>query len=391
MKHTAKQQQEQQQPQPQQRNRMLSPVSVAVVLMVLTLKVLYHSWTSSTCVDWNDLLLESTQQQQNYDREYISQNHQLNDPLLNNPRTGYFPGWDEGTPIDRNSLTSTTREFVPKRLIAVFGLESSGTTFVQRTLAAALKANLNYEVEYHTANRDIRIQHFSLPTGVFRKNSPNLSQQFLPLPLVPVHVPYQCRKSPSVPDSAVQSSPKKCHVLFGPHKVNSVERYFVNITSHMQFYQKRGIHATAVVVVRDPAMHFKGITKTHSRGNQTAAYEQYQTGRALIQEAMERLVDPDSLVIVSYETLMTLRQVYVKQLYSALGIDSNYAPSIQNGNLAYVPKGILSDAMKSRLANDTGTLTAYTAMPKNLYELKSYQQLLVDRRGSRNNNQSNEA
>ena len=162
----------------------------------------------------------------------------------------------------------------------------------------------------------------------------------------------------------------------------------------MQFYQKRGIHATAVVVVRDPAMHFKGITKTHSRGNQTAAYEQYQTGRALIQEAMERLVDddPHSLVIVSYETLMTLRQVYVKQLYSALGIDSNYAPPIKNGNLAYVPKGILSDAMKSRLANDTGTLTAYHDMPKNLYELKSYQQLLVDRRrGSRNNNQSNEA
>ena len=380
MKHTTKQPM-------QQRTRMLAPVYVGVVLILLTLKVLYHEWTGSICVDWNVLLVESTQRLQ---EDRMIPHDPPDNPLLNNRRTGYFPGWNKGAPIDRTTLTATTREFIPKRLIAVFGLESSGTTFVQKTLAAALRANLYYEgVEYHTANRDIRIQHFSLPTGVFQKDSPNLSQQFLPLPLVPVHVPGQCRKSPSVPESTVQSSPKKCHLLFGRHKVDSVERYFVNITSHIQFYQKRGVQATAVLVVRDPAMHFKGITRTHCNGNQTAAYEQYQTGRALLQEAMERIDDPQSLVIVSYETLLTLKQVYVKQLYQALGIDSNYSPSMTNGNLAYVPKGIISNAMKRRLANDTGTHTQYDSTSKNMYELKPYQQLLVERGASHNNQSTN--
>ena len=73
MKHTTKQPM-------QQRTRMLAPVYVGVVLILLTLKVLYHEWTRSTCVDWNVLLVESTQEQQT-DGD-ITYNHP-NDPLLN--------------------------------------------------------------------------------------------------------------------------------------------------------------------------------------------------------------------------------------------------------------------------------------------------------------------
>lgn len=334
-------------------------------------------YIASSCRDSNNIS-ESKENNNIKSITTVPSSSRIAKHIFNNRITGLFPGWDEGIPIDRSELPLSKREFVPKRLIAVFGLESSGTTFVQETLAKALGAKGQYEVEFYTRNKDIRVQHFSLPTGVYRKSSPNLEDQYQPLPLVPVHVPYQCRMTPYTDPSIVQESPTKCHALFGPIKVASVERYFINVTSHIQFYQKRGIDTMAVIVVRDPAMHFRGITKTHCRGNQTAAYEQYKTGRAILQEAMEKL-DPKSYILVSYETLMTLQQVYLKEIYKALRIQSTYAPPMKNGNLAYVPKSSLSDTIKAQLELDTGVIRTLSTIPKNLYEPKSYEQLRAER------------
>lgn len=293
------------------------------------------------------------------------------DEKLNNPVGGFFPGWDAGEPVDRATLNDTLREFLPKRLITVVGLESSGTTFLQHVLSKAVGASISYEVEFHTADLETRVQHLSLPTGYFPKQSPNRDRQYEKLPIVPVHVPYECRLNPSL-NGAKKPSPKKCHVLFGKNKVDGMERYFVNITSHVDFYQRRGVDVTLVLVVRDPAMHFRGITKTHC-ANETAAFEQFQTGRLLLRQAME-LLDPSSLVIVSYEMLMTLRQVYLKEIYESLRITSEYKPAFKNGNLAYAPDRLVPTLVQERLATDTGAVE-YIDIPKNMYEPKSYKEL----------------
>ncbi len=45
----------------------------------------------------------------------------------------------------------------------------------------------------------------------------------------------------------------------------------------------------------------------------------------------------NKVVLVSYETMMHLGEVYVEMLYKTLGIESNYMPSFKNGNSKYVP------------------------------------------------------
>jgi hypothetical protein len=52
--------------------------------------------------------------------------------------------------------------------------------------------------------------------------------------------------------------------------------------------------------------------------------------------AMSSLPNGNNVVLVSYESLMMLKEPYVKMLYEALGIESNYMPSIRDGNLKYV-------------------------------------------------------
>jgi len=53
--------------------------------------------------------------------------------------------------------------------------------------------------------------------------------------------------------------------------------------------------------------------------------------------AMESLPMGNNVVLVSYETLMLLKDPYVDVLYQSLGIESNHRPHIKDGNTKYVP------------------------------------------------------
>jgi hypothetical protein len=86
------------------------------------------------------------------------------------------------------------------------------------------------------------------------------------------------------------------------------------------------------------------------------------------------LLDPQSYVIVSYETLMTLQDVYWKEIYKALRIDSDYTPAMKNGNLAYAPQSLVSSLLPKRLAEDKGKVDP-NKLSKNLYEPKSYNEI----------------
>jgi hypothetical protein len=228
------------------------------------------------------------------------------------------------------------RTVLPKRMITVFGLERSGTSLVFHTLGKALNLTRVKGEEEYTNHPDntIRIQHMSLPLGEFSEHHKDYLKRFEPLHVLPVKALSRCM--PKTKDASSSSSSSSSTIsanckIFANVVPPPAPRYFVNITSHLQWYQRRGVQVQAVVVVRDPTLHFQSISQKCE--NETAAYAQYEQGVALMQHAMQH-VNP--ITVVSYETLTTLRGQYMNEIYESLGIQSDYMPPIRNGNAKYV-------------------------------------------------------
>jgi hypothetical protein len=254
----------------------------------------------------------------------------------------------ESSDLNKNDSAAVAprgrRSILPERLIAVFGLESSGTTFVQKTLAEALQLGIQEGIEYRNRNGTIRIQHLSLPTGWYPPghNKDAAAHQYEPLPVVPLYIPERCRQKQGPyhrhhQPTAAAAPTTECL----PYGLNLTSlpttntRFFVNVTSHITWHRERNVDARAVVVVRDPSLHFRGIIKKHCP-NETAAYQQYKQGVDILQHAMTQHIQP--ITVVSYETLMTLKGGYLKEIYKQLDIESQYIPAaFNNGNVKYVP------------------------------------------------------
>jgi hypothetical protein len=117
----------------------------------------------------------------------------------------------------------------------------------------------------------------------------------------------------------------------GEKVITQPHRYFVNITSHVQWYREWGVDVHPVMVVRDPSFHFDGVTKSHCR-NESAAYAQYEMGRDILSHSMQT-VKP---TIVSYEMLMTIQGEYLLKIYNQTNIQSSYIPVFKNGNLKHL-------------------------------------------------------
>jgi hypothetical protein len=245
---------------------------------------------------------------------------------------------------------------IPRRLITVFGLESSGTTFVFDSIREAMKLPFKVGDEAYNLKRSTMIQHVSLPTGSYLEPRNEVKwpeEEYQPV-IVPFAVPMECRAFVGRPTMVMIPPHHKC----GPYADSFVldterthpSRYFVNITSHIQWYETQRTQVTAVLVVRDPSMHFHGVLNNHCRNNETAAYEQYQVGRSLMQDAIKAFdatrnaehpsssPSSSSIVIVSYETLMTLHNEYLFQIFQQIGIkfDRGYRPAYKDGNIKYV-------------------------------------------------------
>jgi hypothetical protein len=228
----------------------------------------------------------------------------------------------------KDSPAAPRRSILPERLITVFGLESSGTTFVQKTLAQALQLDIQEGIEYTNRDGTIRIQHLSLPNGFYPPGHKDTVYKYESLPVVPLWVPSRCRLKQGSRQPA--AAPTEC-LPYGPNLTSLPPRFFVNVTSHITWHRERNVDARAVVVVRDPYLHFRGIVKVHCP-NETAAYQQYKQGVEILQHATQQ-IQP---VTVSYETLMTLKGGYLKEIYKQLDIESQYIPAFDNGNVKYV-------------------------------------------------------
>lgn len=236
-------------------------------------------------------------------------------------------------------------EVLPRRVFVVYGLESSGTTFTAKTIALALgieHQNIQGDFVETEDTRD-HVQHISLPFGHIKEGYWGYTTRFSePLPMIPVLYPKPCQMDPvyyleekEQGGPTLQSPPKVCQDFMEDQVLTRPHRFFVNMTTHITWYRERGILVYPIMVVRDPALHMAGITdrrKGHTPDD-AAAYSQYETGRAIMVETIEKGLNP---IIVSYETMLTLQRPYICQLYETLGIETNFLPIFKNGNTKYL-------------------------------------------------------
>ena len=83
----------------------------------------------------------------------------------------------QATSLRPSPARTSSTTLLPDRLIVVYGLESSGTTFVSKTLSLALGLKVQDGLDART-NREgsVRLQHISLPTGsIFSKEPHTIS------------------------------------------------------------------------------------------------------------------------------------------------------------------------------------------------------------------------
>ena len=239
--------------------------------------------------------------------------------------------------LEQQGLPKISNRMLPKKLFVIYGLESSGTTFMARTIGIAVgvppKPNSDAS---ESADNTIHIQHLSLPLGLMDSKDWEYKNRFTkPLQTVPVYYPTHCRLPAALyaPPQMVHVMSEECAEFMGDKVMQTPTRYFVNITSHIQWYRRLGVEVYPVMVVRDPSFHFKGVLKLHIQ-RPNVAYHQYLVGREIMLESLQ-----EKPLLVSYETLLTLQKEYLETIYEQLNITSDYVPNFKNGNLKYAPAG----------------------------------------------------
>jgi hypothetical protein len=161
---------------------------------------------------------------------------------------------------------------------------------------------------------------------------------------------------------------------FPTKEVRYPPRYNLDIVTHKEWYDAHGVEQYFIIVVRDKNISHKARSKNHCRQPRLVEEEEEvgrdiiidainkyilktnQTGKKVTREtydfwhastfqsthgvgrklAMSSLPSGNNVVLVSYESLLMLKEPYVQMLYETLGIESNYMPSIKDGNLKYV-------------------------------------------------------
>ncbi|KAL7551541.1 hypothetical protein ACHAWF_014722 [Thalassiosira exigua] len=288
---------------------------------------------------------------------------------------------------------------LPKKVIAVFGLESSGTTFLASALGAALGIidPEVYAIRRQGASRDgeYEVQHLSLPWGWQCEEGQDAKAQ-----IVEALVPQECfryerdpsldsriaptvffnqrrgRKSPpnKKPKGAFEEERRRllhkcrhelkiskdykydgwsCGAVCGGGEYDGYalypERFSVNISSHIEWYLSRGVDIKVVLSIRDRNIEGKAKFNEHCHMEEVGKMEN-EVALGLMTEAIEKygkrgsrrgslpgdVTGEERVFVVSYEGLMDVQESYLRGLYQDLGINSTHTPSFQDGNKKYV-------------------------------------------------------
>ena len=214
----------------------------------------------------------------------------------------------------------------PKRVLAVFGAESSGTKMLARVIAHAAGIARYGRWDGVLAVRDthVEVHHISLPWGGLCDD---------------------INGTPSVFDSWQFSS--------FPH----APRFLVDPVGHCRAHATNGSHCTAVLIHREPTIALlskqrqsgaRGAMSVHCR-NPSAAAAENELAYALLQGAIDRLPRARGAslagapradhVVVSYEGIVTLHASYLRSVFRDLAIDDSWdgwVPDIENANVPYV-------------------------------------------------------
>lgn len=129
-------------------------------------------------------------------------------------------------------------------------------------------------------------------------------------------------------------------------------RFFVNITSHIEWYLSRGVDVTAVLSVRDTSISRAGKQRMHCPNEDVGMLDEKRAisimtealnkyGRQGRLEEYSRIshnnrLSEERVIAVSYEALMGLKSPYLFNIYNSLGINSTYVPEFKDGNEKYV-------------------------------------------------------
>jgi hypothetical protein len=243
--------------------------------------------------------------------------------------------------VGSSQLLRYNSSYLPRRLLTVFGLESSGTTFVTELLERSTSVKHSVPKNFH----DYQLQHVSLPSGGFCQGR---------IHIIPVLYPAICGPS----DTTLLASRKKKHAsrrfVKCPESLDASPpgdkyayptRYFVNITSHIQWYRDRGVNATAVLVIRDKTIGSMARSLVHCFVPEFQRKEE-EMGTRIMLEAMEHwayydidLLVPPPIVVVSYETLVHMGAPYLNSILRQLqlpAIHESLEWAFEDGNARYI-------------------------------------------------------
>jgi len=237
--------------------------------------------------------------------------------------------------------------------------------------------------EQHSCDEssDILVQHFSLPWGGSCHLHPNPH-------IVNVVLPSQCTR-----DQVNQTEIEECNAMtrdiwgleLNGKPFQYPTRYQLDITANKKWYDSQGVEQYFIIVVRDAKISYLArhshCNSTHLRNQEEAVGTQliveaintfilqdgngeevtnktlYQWVASQYQEhsngpggrMLSALPSRNNVVVVSYESLVKLGGTYVKMLYDALGIDSDFIPDIRDSNEKYLNKTLQQDQYQTKL------------------------------------------
>mmetsp|Transcript_16399 Transcript_16399/g.29734 ORF Transcript_16399/g.29734 Transcript_16399/m.29734 type:complete len:441 (+) Transcript_16399:2-1324(+) len=300
------------------------------------------------------------------------------------PQT-YHPPPPKESLLPKKLITVVGSSFLSTTLAVATGAFPSEGRWIERVLSSSFDAG---SVDGHVKNPhelvfedsvrrtasslidDWEIQQLSLPLG-WKCNetdhTPDLVEALVPEKCYRVDSPSTTPDDPKILEQcrneihiAEDSTPWTCGAMCGRDQYNGYalypERFFVNITSHIEWYLSRGVDITVVLPMRDHSISMKEKLKDDclmdaraEKDNEMAlaikkeAYKKYGKHGSLLKSG-----DKERVIAVSYEGLLGLKEVYLFDLYHQLGINSTYSPAFIDDNAKYVTSQSQSNFWKQR-------------------------------------------
>ena len=222
---------------------------------------------------------------------------------------------------------------------------------------------------------DVLVQHFSLPWGGSCQDFPNP-------PIVDVVLPSECTRDQETQDEIEQCNAMAKDIWNMELNGKSMQypvRYQLDITSNKQWYDAQGVEQYFIIVVRDDKISYTA-RQSHCTDPKLRQQEE-DVGLELIVDAINTFIlkddideknvtsqtfdhwvakqyqtladdhnntddgsrrrlsalpSRDNVVVVSYESLVKLKNTYVRMLYNTLGIVSDFIPDIRDSNEKYL-------------------------------------------------------